>query len=60
MQIKCPQIAAMHPRNINDFVPLLKVTAPRLNQIRKLTKAERNLIPGGHRIYFFSDSLNVN
>lgn len=57
--VKLPIIQAMKPRDINDFIPLLKVTAPRLAQLRQLTKMEESFMPSGHRIYFLSDKLKV-
>lgn len=47
------------PRNINDFVPLLRATPSRLNKIRKLSAAEAPFLPGGHRIYYLAERLSV-
>lgn len=57
--IKIPYIRLMKPRDINDFVPLLILPPPRLNQIRLLTKYEESIVPGGHRVYFLSNELKV-
>lgn len=46
-------------RAINDFVPLLDLNIERLKQICQLIAAERDQIPGGNRIYYFSDKLKV-
>lgn len=46
-------------KTINDFVPLLEAKADRLEQICELIAAERNQIPGGNRIYYFSSKLKV-
>lgn len=46
-------------RAINDFVPLLDLNTDRLKQICQLIAAERDQIPGGNRIYYFSDKLKV-
>lgn len=57
--VKLPILQRMKPRDINDFIPLLKVNLPTLIQLRKLSQFEEPFMPGGHRIYFLSDKLNV-
>lgn len=47
-------------RAINDFVPLLDLNTDRLTQICQIIAAERDQIPGGNRIYYFSDKLKVS
>lgn len=52
-------IRTQRPRNINDFVPLLRATPTRLTAIRKISMLEASHLPGGHRIYYLADRLNV-
>lgn len=49
-----------HPRKINDLLPLLKISAVKLNKIEKVVRREYSFIPGGNRIYFLADKLNVD
>lgn len=56
---KIPMILEMKPRNINDFVPLLRATPIRMNKMKKLSISEAGFVPGGHRVYLFSDKLEV-
>lgn len=52
-------LKTQRPRNINDFVPLLRATPTRLNKIRKLSALEAPFLPGGHRIYYLAERLSV-
>lgn len=45
--------------DINDFVPLLYTTVPRLHLYRTLAKQDQTVIPGQHRIYYISNLLQV-
>lgn len=60
-KIKLDIIKEIVPANgdINDFIPLMKTTVARLNLIKEAAKKDSNNIPGGHRLYFISDKLNV-
>lgn len=48
-------------RNINDFVPMLKMDPKLLNQIHYSCSQDQHQLPKGfeHRIYYFSDQLQV-
>lgn len=52
-------IKTQKPRNINDFVPLLRAPPTRLSKIRKISAIEAPFLPGGHRIYYLAERLNV-
>lgn len=45
---------------INDFVPLLELKEDRLNQVCELIFQEQDRMPGGNRIYYFSQKLKVS
>lgn len=49
----------MSPRDLDDFIPLLKLDFTDLAKIEKIMIYEKDLVYGGNRIYFFSDKLNV-
>lgn len=50
----------MKPHKIEDFVPLAIVDDMQLNQIRWTAEREKKLIPSRHRIYHFSELLEVS
>lgn len=49
----------MKPRNIEDFVPMLRIETKKLLKIRDIWKSETTSIPEQHRIYYFSKHLQV-
>lgn len=53
-------IEEMYPKDVNDFSPLLELKLPVLKQIANQAKVERNFVPAGNRIYFFSKNLKVS
>lgn len=50
----------LNPRKINDFLPLLKISSVKLHKIEKTARRESSIVPGGNRIYFLADKLNVD
>jgi hypothetical protein len=52
-------LESMNPRDINDFVPLIKMPLKSLNKLLKTTEKEASFLAEGHRVYYFSDRLNV-
>lgn len=60
LQLKFAYIEMLHPRKINDLLPLLKISSVKLNKIEKTARREFSFIPGGNRIYFLADKLNVD
>ncbi|CRL01276.1 CLUMA_CG014464, isoform A [Clunio marinus] len=52
-------IRRMDPGDINDFLPLIRVTKPKLFQTIKNASKERNVVPEGNRIYYFAKRLDV-
>lgn len=59
LEDKIRSIEKMQPRDINDFVPLIHVSASILSRTRKTMEKERGYVPGGNRIYYFSSRLEV-
>lgn len=57
--IKLPLLHVQRPRDINDFVPLLRGSVQRLNKMRKLTAMEVDCLPGGHRVYYLAGRLEL-
>lgn len=57
--MKLDAIKAMNPMDVNDFIPLMGLTLSQLKRVVKCAVAECEIMPGGHRIYFFSNNLNV-
>lgn len=53
-------VQKLEPKNINDFVPLMRVAPNSLMRIYKIYQRERNHIPERNRIYYFSKCLNVD
>lgn len=57
-KITCVQ--SMRPHDINDFLPLVLIPSKSLVQIKSTT--DQDILPDGftHRIYYFSDALQVS
>lgn len=53
-------IEKLQPRDINDFVPLIRVSVPVLARTRHLIVKEKDLIPEGNRIYYLSKRLEMD
>lgn len=49
----------MEPRDINDFVPLIRASSLMLVRAEKVFRKEKSFIPEGNRIYYFAKRLNV-
>lgn len=49
----------MQPKNINDFAPLAIIATEKLKRIQEIAIEEANKIPNNHRIYYFSELLQV-
>lgn len=56
---KLPLLHVQRPRDLNDFVPLLRASISRLHKMRKLTARESSVLPGGHRVYYLADRLTL-
>lgn len=56
---KVPLLLVQRPRDINDFVPLLRATTSRLQRIRKQAAREADFLPGGHRVYYLAGRLQL-
>lgn len=50
----------MKPEKIEDFVPLAVVSDKHLMKIKTVAEREVDLVPNKHRIYYFSELLNVS
>lgn len=61
MRNKIIAIEALDPgmKKLDDFLPLVSVSLPTLKKAQKIIRKERDLVPGGNRIYYFSKRLNV-
>ncbi|XP_065355869.1 transcription termination factor, mitochondrial [Calliphora vicina] len=46
-------------RDINDFVPFLRLQLPRLRKLVAALNREANQVSNGNRVYFIADQLNV-
>ncbi|KAH8240811.1 hypothetical protein KR026_005801 [Drosophila bipectinata] len=60
LELKLQLIKSMDMRDINDFVPFLRLTVPRLRKLISALNSERNTIPLGNRVYYISDKLQVS
>ncbi len=56
---KLEMIKRMHPRHIDDFVPLLEMREPILRDVADQAVTEYNTIPERSRIYYLSRELRV-
>lgn len=52
-------IREMQPKSVTDFLPLLTIDAEKLAQIRQRWKNETTSIEQKHRVYYFSEKLQV-
>lgn len=59
LEEKIQLIEKLQPRDINDFLPLIRVSVPILSRTQSLVLEEMNLIPERHRIYYLSKRLEV-
>lgn len=57
LKIKLDILENMEPKNVNDFVPLMKCAPMRLSAIQLIMRKERKHIPEKNRIYYFSKRL---
>lgn len=59
LEEKIKAIEKLHPKNLNDFIPLSRVSLSVLTRTQKIMNRERNHVPEGNRIYFLSSRLGV-
>ncbi|EDV31554.1 uncharacterized protein Dana_GF14494 [Drosophila ananassae] len=60
LELKLQLIKSMDMQDINDFVPFLRLTVPRLRKLVSALYSERNTIPQGNRVYYISEKLQVS
>lgn len=60
LELKLQLIKSMDMQDINDFVPFLRLTVPRLRKLVSALNSERNTIPQGNRVYYISEKLQVS
>lgn len=60
LNIKLNYLLSFNPKNINDFIPLIRVAPTRLLAVQNIMRKERNHIPEGNRIYYFTKRLEVD
>lgn len=56
---KLPLLLVQRPRDLNDFVPLLRASSSRLQRIRKQANREAGILAGGHRVYYLAGRLQL-
>lgn len=52
-------VESLKPKDLNDFIPLARVSPVVLMRTKKIIDKEREVIKGGNRIYFFSEELDL-
>ncbi|XP_016990071.2 transcription termination factor, mitochondrial [Drosophila rhopaloa] len=60
LTLKLQLIKSMDMRDINHFVPFLRLTVPRLRKLVGALNSERNTIPQQNRVYYISEKLEVS
>ncbi|XP_017151476.1 transcription termination factor, mitochondrial [Drosophila miranda] len=60
LQLKLELIKSMNIRDLNHFVPFLRLTVPRLRKLVSALNAEMKTIPQQNRVYYISESLQVS
>ncbi|EDW03630.1 transcription termination factor, mitochondrial [Drosophila grimshawi] len=59
LELKLSLIKTMHMRDINHFVPFLRLTVPRLRKLVSALNAETSEIAQKNRVYYISETLEV-
>lgn len=59
-QLKLSILHTMNPRDIHDFMPLLRIPLKDLERMRRKYIDESGTLPEGHRVYYFSKVFEVN
>lgn len=61
LELKLSILREMKPRSINDYIPLLNLTAFKLAETKRSLWKEANRIPDGaeNRLYYLADKLNI-
>ncbi|KAH8298236.1 hypothetical protein KR018_011440 [Drosophila ironensis] len=60
LELKLQLIKTMDMKDVNHFVPFLRLTVPRLRKLVTALNAEKNTIPHGNRVYYISEKLQVS
>ncbi|XP_050321838.1 transcription termination factor, mitochondrial [Bactrocera neohumeralis] len=60
LQDKLTIIRTLPVRDINHFVPFLRLTLPRLRKLVSIMNSESKVIPQGNRVYYISELLNTD
>ncbi|BFF94158.1 transcription termination factor mitochondrial [Drosophila madeirensis] len=60
LQLKLQLIKSMNIRDINHFVPFLRLTVPRLRKLVGALNTEMKTIPQQNRVYYISETLQVS
>jgi hypothetical protein len=56
---KLPFVLQLKPRNINDFIHMIRLSPFQLKKYQKLFELDKDIVPEGNRIYYFAKRLNV-
>ncbi|XP_037708749.1 transcription termination factor, mitochondrial [Drosophila subpulchrella] len=60
LQLKLQLIKSMDIKDINHFVPFLRLTVPRLRKLVSALNSERSTMPQLNRVYYISEKLQVS
>ncbi|KAH8395652.1 hypothetical protein KR222_005313 [Zaprionus bogoriensis] len=60
LELKLKLIKSMHMRDINHFVPFLRLTVPRLRKLVSALNAEAQELEQKNRVYYISEKLEVS
>ncbi|XP_043661957.1 transcription termination factor, mitochondrial [Drosophila teissieri] len=60
LELKLQLIKSMEFKDINHFVPFLRLTVPRLRKLVGALNSERVTMPQGNRVYYISEKLEVS
>ncbi|XP_017002910.2 transcription termination factor, mitochondrial [Drosophila takahashii] len=60
LELKLQLIKSMDMKDINHFVPFLRLTVPRLRKLVSALNSERGSMPQLNRVYYISEKLQVS
>ncbi|XP_004534490.1 transcription termination factor, mitochondrial [Ceratitis capitata] len=60
LQDKLALVQTLQLRDINDFVPFLRLSVPRLRKLVSIMNRESKILSQGNRIYYISELLKVD
>lgn len=60
LELKMQLLKSMDFKDINHFVPFLRLTVPRLRKLVGALNSERDAMPQRNRVYYISEKLDVS